>query len=538
MHTIMYRPLALLMVILCLMAPPARSAPARSAPAQSASVAIPDTPAGLLAKKRLAAFNAGDANALRAFRDAHEPNMSVERELAFRQMVGGFELLSVARDEPYRVELIVREQDGDRVGTLDLQVDTKQPTRVSRFGLTPMPIVPAHLMPQRVSESDAWQRVQLKASKLAANDQFSGTLAIGRGGKLRLTQAWGYADRVRRLKHNPQTRYRIGSMYKMFTAVAILQLAEKGRVDLAAPISRYLPNYPNAELARQVSIKQLLTHTGGTGDIFTDAYMSQRLKIREHADYLRLFGDRKLAFVPGTREEYSNYGFVLLGAVIESVTGKSYHEAIGKMIFEPSGMTRTGAEPEERIRNHVAIGYTQSQVVQSTVDRHESSSSAERDRTKPKSSSSAERDRTNPESSSSAERDRTKPKSDKGLIDNKDLLPWRGTAAGGGYSTADDLLRFADTLLKGRLLSSQSLAKATQSQTPSGLYGYGFQVGGSAHTSYFGHAGGAEGMNGALRIYPATGDVVVSLSNMDPPAAETLVEYYGNRMPISVPTTK
>jgi CubicO group peptidase (beta-lactamase class C family) len=401
-------------------------------------------------------------------------------------MTGGFEPLRIGRDDPYRIEVILREQDGDRVGTLELQVDAKHPQRVARFRLTPMAVVPADLMPERLTQAEVWRRATNKASRLVADDQFAGVLAVGHDGRARMSASWGDADRTRSKKHTPKTRFRIGSMYKMFTAVAILQLVEQGRVALDAPLARYVPDYPDTLLAQQVTIRHLLTHTGGTGDIFTDAYQAQRSAVREHADYLRLFGDRDTEFTPGSAEAYSNYGFVLLGAVIERVTGMSYHDAIHKQILLPAAMRDTGTQPEQRVRGQVSVGYTQTE---------------------------------------------------NGLIDNRNLLPWRGTAAGGGYSTAGDLLRFGDALLKGRLLSARWLSEATQAQTPSGVYGFGFQLGGSGQARHFGHAGGAEGMNGALRIYPASGEVVVALSNLDPPAAETLVEYYGNRMPIQVANT-
>jgi len=476
MRMLKYRCLAML-VVCCL----------GSAPAWSSGITFPDTPAGRLAKERLEAFNARDAAALQAYKASHEPDMSVERELAFREMTGGFEPLRIGRNEPNRIEVILREQDGDRVGTLELQVDAMHPQRVVRFGLTPMAVVPADLMPDRLSRTEVWRRATDKASRLAAEDQFAGVLAVGHDGRARMSASWGDADRTHSMKHTPETRFRIGSMYKMFTAVAILQLAEQGRVDLDAPLARYVPDYPDAALAGQVKIRHLLTHTGGTGDIFTDAYQAQRSAVREHADYIRLFGDRAAEFTPGSREAYSNYGFVLLGAVIERVTGMSYHEAIRKQIFLPTGMAHSGAEPEEQVRGLISVGYTQTE---------------------------------------------------NGATDNRNLLPWRGTAAGGGYSTVGDLLRFGDALLKGRLLSAQWLSEATRAQTPSGVYGFGFQLGGSGETRHFGHAGGAEGMNGALRIYPASGELVVALSNLDPPAAETLVEYYGNRMPIQAVDTK
>lgn len=451
-----------------------------------AEVTWPDTPAAQLAKKRLLAFNAGDAAALQAFKTAHEPEMQLERELAFRRMMGEFETLRVTQTDARRVTVILREQDGDRVGSLTLQLDDNNPNRVKSVSLQPMAVVPPELMPARLSDPDALQRLQNKAAKLLAEEQFAGNVLVARRGEVRVAKSFGDARREPVQKNEANTRFRIGSMYKMFTAVAVLQLMERGQLRLDAPLITYLPDYPNAELAKKTTLRHLLTHTGGTGDIFTEAYQQQRLNTREHADYLRLFGARAPEFVPGSREAYSNYGYVLLGAVIERISGQSYHAYVHDNIFKPAGMLATGAEPEDRVREQLSEGYTQTE---------------------------------------------------NGLVTNRDTLPWRGTAAGGGYSTTSDLQRFAVALLNGKLLSEKTLAEATRSQAPSGLYGYGFQLGGEGAARHFGHAGGAEGMNGALRIYPATGDVVIALSNMDPPAAESLVEYYGNRMPLVTSVT-
>lgn len=449
-----------------------------------ADVSWPKTPAAQLAKQRLQAFNTGDAAKLQAFKTAHEPDMQLERELAFRQMTGGFEALRVTQDDAGQVTVIIREHDGDRVGSMTLQLDDKDSKRVKSVSLKPMAIVPTDLMPTRLSEQDAQQRLQRKAQKLLAEEQFAGNLLVARGGDIRLQQHFGDARRDTAQKHTANTQFRLGSMYKMFTAIAVLQLVERGQLQLDAPLITYLSDYPNTTLAKHTTLRHLLTHTGGTGDIFTDEYQQQRLNTREHADYIRLFGQRASEFTPGSREAYSNYGYVLLGRVIERVSGQSYHTYVHDHIFKPAGMRATGAEPEEQVRTQLSVGYMHSE---------------------------------------------------KGLVNNQDTLPWRGTAAGGGYSTTGDLQLFAQALLSGKLISAQTLAAATRSQTPSGLYGYGFQLGGEGIARHFGHAGGAEGMNGALRIYPATGDVVIALSNMDPPAAESLVEYYGNRMPLVTP---
>jgi CubicO group peptidase (beta-lactamase class C family) len=263
----------------------------------------------------------------------------------------------------------------------------------------------------------------------------------------------------------------------MFTAVATLQLVEAGKLALDDPIGRHLPDYPNHDVAAKVTVGHLLTHSGGTGDIFGPEFERNRLNLREHDDYVDLYGSRPLRFEPGSRFEYSNYGFVLLGALIEAVTGQSYYDYVRNNVFGPAGMTSTDSLPESEDVPHRAIGYM---------------------------------------------------RSGDAWVANTDTLPWRGTAAGGGYSTVGDLMRFAQALNSGRLISQATLTEATR---PHQLdYGYGFDVRQQPLPSY-GHGGGAPGMNGDLRVYPQLGYVVVSLSNLDPPAASNIVDFFTLRMP-------
>jgi len=228
-------------------------------------------------------------------------------------------------------------------------------------------------------------------------------------------------------------------------------------------------------------VRHLLTHTGGTGDIFGPEFEQNRLTLREHSDYVALYGSRGLAFEPGARFEYSNYGFVLLGAIIEAVSGASYYDHVRGNVFDPAGMTSTDSLPESDDVPNRSFGYTRS-----------------------------------------SPRGNWQP--------NTDTLPWRGTSAGGGYSTVGDLMRFAEALNSGTLISKATLADAAspQSQEP---YGFGLAIQGEGSLRSYGHGGGAPGMNGELRIFPALGYVVVSLSNLDPLAATDLVEYFALRMP-------
>ena len=337
------------------------------------------------------------------------------------------------------------------------------------------------LVLHRLSETDAVAALAAQADELTAADEFSGAFLVARDGKVLIQEARGLADREAHTPNTVDTKFRLGSMNKMFTAIAALQLAEAGKLDLGDPVGKHLPDYPNRDVASTVTIRHLLSHTGGTGDFFGPQFDEHRLALREHADYVALFGSRAPAFEPGARFEYSNYGFVLLGAIIEAASGMSYYDYVRANVFGPAGMTATDSLPESELVADRSVGYL----------------------------------RSSPEG-------QWRP--------NTDTLPWRGTAAGGGYSTVGDMLRFGEALRTGTLVSETSLAEATSPQSDQ-PYGFGLDIRGEGSLRSFGHGGGAPGMNGELRIFPELGYVVVALSNLDPPAAGRLVEFFELRMP-------
>ena len=374
----------------------------------------------------------------------------------------------------------------DNQGPLRVGVDNIRFQRIGdaddrvELPATPRPSSAVDLVLHRLPQAQALAALADHAAERTRADEFAGAVLVARHGKVLLQDAWGRADRKAGTANTPATRFRIGSMNKMFTAVATLQLVEAHKLALDDPIGKHLPDYPNKEVAAKVTVRHLLTHTGGTGDIFGPEFDEHRLQLREHRDYLKLYGSRGLTQEPGARFEYSNYGFVLLGALIEAVSGGSYDDYIRDHVFRRAGMHSTGALPESVVVPHRAVGYL-----------------------------------------------RASPGSE--WVPNTDTLPWRGTAAGGGYSTVGDLLRFAQALNSGRLLSTATLAQATRPHHQQ--YGYGFGVQGQGSLGSYGHGGGAPGMNGELRVFPELGYVVVSLSNLDPPAASELVEFFTLRMP-------
>ena len=158
----------------------------------------------------------------------------------------------------------------------------------------------------------------------AAADAFAGAALVAHDGKVVFSGAYGFANREKRTPNTLDTQFRIGSMNKMFTAIAVLQLVQVGKVRLNDPLGKYITDYPNPEVAAKVTIHQLLTHTGGTGDFFGPEFDAHRVELKSLNDYVTLFGRRGPEFEPGSRWAYSNYGMLLAGVVIERVSGQSY----------------------------------------------------------------------------------------------------------------------------------------------------------------------------------------------------------------------
>jgi D-alanyl-D-alanine carboxypeptidase len=450
-----------------------------------AQPAVPDSPAGRVFAAWLAAFNSADPARIRAFDETHRREARpIEQTLGMRDMTGGFTLVRIEKSEPLSIVALLQEKNSDTIGRLELSVSSDEPPKIVSSPLRAIPRPPDLALP-RLPEGDAVAALAARADELAREDRFSGALLVARNGKVLLQKAWGTANREAGTPLSVDTQFRLGSMNKMFTATAAMQLVEAGRLALDDPIGKYLSDYSNKEVASKVTVRHLLTHTGGTGDIFGPEFTKNRLTLREHGDYVKLYGERSLVHEPGAEWRYSNYGFVLLGALIEKVSGMPYYDYVRTKVFQPAGMSSTDSLAETEKVPSRATGYM---------------------------------------------------KRDGGWRSNADTLPWRGTAAGGGYSTVADLFRFAQALESGKLISKAMLAEATRPQRQQ--YGFGFGVQGEGPLRSYGHGGGAPGMNGDLRIYPELGYVLVGLSNFDPPAASRLVDFFALRMPATPPGTK
>ncbi|MBV8206744.1 MAG: beta-lactamase family protein [Acidobacteria bacterium] len=455
-------------------------------------VQLPGTPAGRQFANWLAAFNSGEQEVYRQFLQQNFPSRldAVPRDMDLRERTGGFDLRKVEESGEQSIVVLVQERGSDQFARLRLELEPAEPHHIARFEARAIP-APAEFALPHLSEQELVAAARNKLQSDAAAGRFAGAALIARGGRPIFEQAYGLADHEAKIPNTLNTRFRIGSMNKMFTAVATLQLAEAGKIGLDDPLGKYLADYPNKDVAQKVTIRHLLTHTGGTGDIFTPEFEKHRLELRTLGDYVKLYGARGLLFEPGSRWDYSNYGFILLGVIIEKASGQSYYDYVRDHIYRPAGMVSTASEPEEQPVPNRSVGYTRAE-------------------------------------------------NGGAWVRNTDTLPYRGSSAGGGYSTVADLLAFANALEQHKLLNPRYTDMLTTGQvdTPNGRYAFGFGDRMVNGTRCYGHGGGAPGMNGELEICPAAGYVVAVLANMDPPAATRESAFITNRLPSPEPPSR
>ncbi len=429
------------------------------------------------------ALNTGDRAHMRQFLETNFPGRDLDRDMMFRGLSGGLELRALEQATATTLTGLVQERDSDQFARFTIVIEADEPHRIARLGLGAIPR-PAEFPVPRMSEAEVLTALGAHIEKDAAADRFAGAVLVAKSGKVLFRRAYGLADRKKKVANKLDTRFRIGSMNKMFTATSVLQLVQAGKIKLTDPLGKYITDYPNQDVATQVTIHHLLTHTGGTGDIFGPEYDARRLELRTLNDYVALYGKRAPAFEPGSRWAYSNYGMLLLGVVVERVSGQRYYDYVAAHIYKPAGMTRSGSEPECEAVPDRAIGYM-------------------------------------------------RPQGGGDWTPNTDTLPYRGTSAGGGYSTVRDLMKFADALMRHRLLNTRYTKLLITAKVDSGggrKYAYGFEDGRKDGIGAVGHGGGAPGMNGDLRIYPQSGYVVAVLSNLDPPAAQKVSAFLDLRL--------
>jgi D-alanyl-D-alanine carboxypeptidase len=371
----------------------------------------------------VAAFNSGDDAKMSAFFSANLADASLqqrpmpERLDRYHTMRGDLKsltLLTVTDVEMSPAEQSVttnmRAGNGDTLAVTFL-FDPKPPNKLQGLRIEPAggPDAASGPAQRNAPANEAAFKQQLAAylDDASKRDEFSGVVMITRHGAPIFQHAYGFADKVAKTPNQLDTKFNLGSINKVFTRLSIEQLAAAGKLSMDDTIAKVLPDYPNKDVAQKVNVRQLLNMSSGIGDFFGERYQATpKEKLRKLADYLPLFADKPLLFEPGKGQAYSNGGYVVLGLIIEKLSGQSYYDYVKQHIFAPAGMTDTDSYLTDQQVANRAEGYTK------------------------------------------------KLGDGKDWINNRDSRPARGSSAGGGYATAGDLVKFTEALASGQLKSS------------------------------------------------------------------------------------
>jgi CubicO group peptidase (beta-lactamase class C family) len=437
-----------------------------------ATAAAAQSAATRRAREVVAVINAAPAQALRAYVDSAfggqmrntPPGAYVNIFLGLRERSGGLEWVRVQEESANRVIVQMTRKLTGETNAVTVEVEDATPHRLVRLDLRPPPGTVTRL----ATDADLAGALQKYVTALASADAFSGSVLLAKDGKVLYSGAFGSANKDFKAPNTIDTKFNLGSMNKMFTSVVIAQLVEQGKLSYDDPLSKFLPDFPSADAAGTVKIRHLLTHTSGLGSYFNDEFFrSSRERFRSVDDMLQLAKSERLAFEPGTRWAYSNTGMLVLGKVIEVVTKQDYYEYVREHISKPAGMTNSEAYELDGVNENLAVGY----------EKNYAETGAKRYR------------------------------------NNIFMHVIRGGPAGGGYSTAPDLLRFAEALTSGKLVTPATFELMTtpKPDVSSPRYGYGFQL--DPQAGIAGHGGGFPGISSNLDIFKGTGYVAVVLSN-------------------------
>lgn len=327
--------------------------------------------------------------------------------------------------------------------------------------------------------------LERNVSQLARIGAYSGTVLVADGDSVIFERGYGWANLDDSIPNTVDTRYATASMGKMFTAVAIGQLIESGKLRLDDTLARVLPDYPNAERARRITIRQLLAHTAGLGEIWGHPAYVRGKAYASNEELAWAIADAPLRFAPGTGWAYSNEGFVVLGAVIERLSGMSYEDYVRAHVWGPAGMSSVGIVGADVTVPHRAIGYAPS---------------------------------------------------DDDVLEVEPQRPnWpflgatsHASGAGGEYATVGDYFRFVRALQSNKLLgrAMRDTLWAPRNTLPwdaTSSYGYGFMRTSVSGNEYVGHGGGGGyGMDNMLWASVNGRYTIVVLGNRNPPGATDL----------------
>jgi len=457
-------------------------------------VNVPDSPAEQRLAAFIKAFNSGDETqftdfAANHYKNGDDPDALARRLEVFKMVYGDTKGLRLHRiDDAKELSLTAlmaavkpSQFEWLKVG---IELDEQPPHMVKGISFRPADDPNEAPLPEvKLSDDDIAGWLDTYMQTLSDEDKFSGAVLLAKDGRPIFEGAYGQACKRYDAPNNIDTKFNLGSMNKMFTGVAVAQLAEKGLLSFDDKVGKYLPDYPNDAVREKVTIHHLLTHTSGLGSYWPVGTDSNWAAFRTVAEHCSLFVHEPLMFEPGERFAYSNSGPIVLGLIIEAVSGMSYYDYVAENIYKPAGMVNSGCFEVDLPVENLAVGYTKLE--------HDAD------------------------------------KTGYPRKNNLFMHAVKGGPAGGGYSTVGDLLKFANALTSHKLLSVAYTDTVTTGKVEMGPgMKYAYLFGDEIYNGQrmFGHNGGAPGMNSALRILPESGYTIAVMSNYDQPASEKVAE--------------
>ncbi|NND45971.1 MAG: beta-lactamase family protein [Xanthomonadales bacterium] len=430
------------------------------------------SPARQVANSFIEYWNAGDARAARdteVFTEGFIERRGPDGLPRIMRMMyddnGNITLHEIISSNDENVRYLASSEKGH---WLNVDLDFTPDGRISNFGVN-FTQPPAAESDRGLDAAQIAQRLEAHVDRLAAEGKFSGAVLLAKDSEPLFARAYGFADRDSKRPNALDTPINLGSMNKMFTGLAITQLVAQGKLDFDDTVGEHLPDYPNETLREQATLAHLLNHKSGLGSYWNQAYAENKDTLESLADFAALFQDQPLDFAPGEGDQYSNAGPVVLGLIIEKVTGQDYYDYIREHIYAPAGMVNSDHYDKFENLSGKATGYMM-------------------------------------------------PEEGGELMSNQQDLGRIGSAAGGGYASANDLLRFAQALYDGSLIDEQHREIMTTYKVPfpdGGGYAYLYMDGRINGQRFVGHNGGAPGINAEFAHFPELGYTLVVLANQD-----------------------
>lgn len=435
----------------------------------------------------------GDAAARRAWLTANRaaawPEAEAVRLLAAVAPPQG--KLKTVRIERRRTYILVEvDMPQGRRARLDLALAAGDPGKVGGINAIPIPTPYPDKPAAAASRQGLTDMVAKRVAFATDRNEFSGAVLAMKGDEVIFQGAYGLADRNAGAPNTLQTRFHLGSMDKMFTALSIGQLIEQKKLTLDTRVIDVLPDYANQEAARKITIGHLLAHRAGLGWLWERKGYDRWKPHTTVTELLPAFAAETPGFEPGSKASYSNEGFLVLGAVIEKVSGMSWYDYVQKNVFDVAGMTHTGYPRIDEVAPDRAVGYRIGGAGLAEDGAYDD------------------------------------PLGYGPLRPNWDFVGYRGNACGGGYSTVGDMVAFLKALRAGKIVSPATLELLTAVQPQGiGMYGMGFQnrPAGEGRTLR-GHDGGGphSGINSDAKMVWETGYAYAVLGNYDAPFAQVL----------------